>query len=338
MMIEQYVYKKLGCPELEITGDVAAKLNDSDMPEWINREEAAAAEEKKALGKKVLFIGPCDLLQMFSFIKKSDETETEFAYTNDDGVFVEGHNHSAVIASAVAKTKESKEKALKSFKWLDKGMIETGIGKEKYDFLFLSLLGDFNLGLYRHRETGVNIALCESFYPLTEEKNFDGYIQGSIYNSNIGFTRDDLARFAQEYEFIDNSEGQETLKALDKIYDTIGKYTRLVLITGSEKPCEKDKRESYQNRHLVHRRVNEKINAWAEEKENVTVINLGKYVSSEKDYMDSINHFTKEVYYRLAEDIVKIINEGGAELKMKGAGAITLQKAKDAVKKLLGRQ
>ncbi len=338
MMIEQYVYKKLGCPELEVIGDVAAKLNDSDMPEWINKSDGGAAEEKKTLGKKVLFKGPCDLLQMFTFIKKSDKTATEFAYTNDDGVFVEGHNYSSVIASAVTETKENKERALKNFKWLDKGMLETSIGKEEYDFIFLSLLGDFNLGLYRHKETGVNIALCEGFYPLTDVKNFEGYIKGSIYNSNIKFTRDDLTRFSEEFEFIDNSEGQETLKALDKLERSIGKNTRLVLITGSEKPCGKDKRESYKNRHLVHKKVNQKINAWADGKENVSVINLGKYVSSEKDYNDSINHFTKEVYYRLAEDTVKIINQGGVALKMKGAGAVTVQKAKDAVKKLLGRQ
>lgn len=69
--IEQYVYKKLGQPKLEIVGDVSADVLSPD-PYWIAEGPIRQAEESLAsIQKKLLIKGSCDMSQMFSYIQES---------------------------------------------------------------------------------------------------------------------------------------------------------------------------------------------------------------------------------------------------------------------------
>ena len=52
MKIEQYIYCLLGCPKLNIVGDVVSKLNETENPQWINQaisQNGTNNEEKRKL-------------------------------------------------------------------------------------------------------------------------------------------------------------------------------------------------------------------------------------------------------------------------------------------------
>ena len=325
MQVEQYVYSVLGCPEIEISGDVAAPLRRGFVPPWING--SAVKSENNSGGKvensvKILLKGPCDMLQMHSFLSGCKNLTTEFAYTNEKGIYTEGHNHTSQLVTALYASDSDKARILESGSFFDPNMLDTSLLRKKYDYVVLSMLTDGNLGIYRHSETGFEIALCEKYYALTDEKWTDKYTGGELFCGGIRFTEENLAEFHSNFTFCGNSDFHKSVENLEKILAFIGNDTKLILLLGSEKkqlgPCP----PALENRHLEHARMNRLIEAWANGKPNVTLIHYDKYIRRQSDFLDTINHFSKRVYYSLAADLVNIFGndaENGVRLKGKSS-------------------
>lgn len=103
MGVEQYVYRLLGCPRLKIVGEVASSP-DGPAPDWINMDAGTASSRKESLlgGEgKILIKGPCDISQIFAFIKDSKNIIQELTYVNDKGVSIETFNHTMHIVESV---------------------------------------------------------------------------------------------------------------------------------------------------------------------------------------------------------------------------------------------
>ena len=343
MLVEQYVYMKIGCPPVAVVGDVITELNHTDIPRWINCDNAQSEGKAKVGtgGQKVLFKGPCDISQIFSFIEENDDITAEFTYMNDAGISVEGHNHTAQLVTALTATPAEKEQLIAETPWVDAEMLDAS-SWYRHDVIVFSLLTDGNLGIYQHKQTGRQIALCEKHYALTDSKNWEDYIHNRVFTSEIRFTHGDLADFSERYEFVSNDHGEQTLSNLDVLYEHKPKHTKWILLLGSEKPFEGPMIPAYENRHLFHQELNEKVRAWAADKADVHLVETSKYIESSKDYIDTINHFQKRVYYHMAQDLLAIVGEGRAIFKMKGKGFlywVTAEKRiRHAIKKLLGRK
>ncbi len=315
MKIEQYTYMILGCPSLTVNGDVVEELSKDFMPPWINNTNSCTAK-KLSTDLKILIKGPCDMSQMFSFIEESETIHTEFTYVGKNGISVEGHNHTAQIATALTISKEQKEVILSDFEWFDDKMLDTELASTSFNCLVLSMFSDGNLGIYRRKETNELISLCEGFYDLTDKQNFDKYINKAIFTSNINFTEDDLISFADKYEYVNNSDCSITIQSLDSIYKNI-RASAFVLILPTEREYTGYTVPSYENRHIFHRVLNEKIRCWAEDKPEIVLLPIDKYIHDSKDFTNSINHFVKRVYFDLAKDLIKIVDSENSVLNSK---------------------
>lgn len=325
MLVEQYTYMKLGCPDLEVVGEVVTKLNKQDMPPWINQNSGAKKmQAPAAVTSRILFKGPCDMMQMFSFIQENENVMTEFTYTNDRGICIEGHNHTGQTVTSLYLDEKEKNRLIQEFDWFDEKMLSTRLETQAFDVVVYSLLNDGNLGLYRKKENGAFIALCEKAYDLTSPKNWDAYVKERVFTSNIKFRLEDLRRFGRSYEYVPNEDGSVTIENLDKIYAKI-KTKKIVLLLGSEQEYSGRISENYVNRHLYHQKLNRKVRKWAQQKENVVLLPLDKYIRSRHDLVDSINHLSKSAYYHLAQDLVSIIEEQGTALQMEGKKALIYQ-------------
>ena len=315
MMVEQYVYMQLNCPELKVVGEVRSELNNTFLPPWINREDSCKnssdlfnkGNETLTNTGTVLLKGPCDLGSIFQYFKSQEDIDTEFSFSNDQGVFVEGFNHIAATASAVSSDGQMREKTFDGIWWLDEGNLITRFGDTKYDVAVFSMLPTSNIGLYRSRLTGAYVGLCEKSYDLTNRKYWKAYMDGEVFSSGIPFTLEDLEHFSNVFEFVEYD--YETMLAgdLQSLYDNKGR-AELILMLGSELPCEKDHRFNYTNRHSEHARVNRIVEAWASDKKDVYCLHIGDHVKSEDDYTNAINHFQKKIYYSLARELVEVIN------------------------------
>ena len=310
MRVEQYVYMHLNAPKLDIVGDVVAELNSTEFPIWINQDNPTTGDstERASVKQRILLKGPCDMQQIFSFINEGENITCEFSYTNECGILTEGHNHTSQIVTALTATDTEKNEILSQFEWLDKNSLNTTMVSGKYDIIVLSMLTDGNLGIYRNMANGKCISLCEGYYDITEIGNRAKYLNKDIFTSNINFTEEDLIRFANLYESMDNSNGEITLSNLNKIRELLPSSTKLVLILGSTKPFEGKVKPSYQNRHLYHALLNEKISLWANEFDNIELIYIDEFIKKQSDFLDTNNHFVKRVYYELSKKLLSIAN------------------------------
>lgn len=311
MRVEQFVYNVIGFPELEISGDVASEVNKFELPGWINQSNSFENKPSHTdVRKRILFKGPCDMSQMYTFlnIKNSEYISTEFTYMNDNGISVEGHNHTAQIVTALYTSKERKQEICDEICFFDSKMLDTSINDCAFDVIVLSMLTDGNLGVYRRKSTGEMIAFGEKKYPLDSSENKSKYINGEIFTSMVHFNSEIIDKFSDVYEFVDNSDFHITLESLDKIYRKISLKTTLILLLGAEKPFSKNHKPSYENRHVEHKIMNDLIRKWSEGKKNVRLLFYDDYISSDADFLDTINHFSKKVYYEIAKDIISAIN------------------------------
>lgn len=337
MLVEQYVYMEIGCPKINIAGDVITRLNNTDIPKWINRDSVECEYEmpqSTKIDQKVLFKGPCDISQIYTFIQETSQITSEFTYMSDTGISVEGHNHTAQMVTSFIAGHEEKRKLLNDVCWLDEKMIASGSWQSNNVIVF-SLLTDGNLGIYQHKETGFRIALCEKYYDLTDERNWDDYINGRIFTSNINFTKQDILKFAQKFTSVDNENGAVTLDNLDILYGYKKGNAKLILLLGSERAFEGDTNPSFTNRHIFHRILNNKIKTWAADKPDVYLIEIGKYIQSQRDYTDTINHFQKRIYYHVAQDLLKVINNNQSQLQLKSKEFLFWESAKANLKTFL---
>lgn len=75
MGIEQWIYEKLGFPELEIIGSVASELKTDHSVDWIQEItdedeffKGKVVKPAKTVQPKVLFKGPCDLMAVIPMV------------------------------------------------------------------------------------------------------------------------------------------------------------------------------------------------------------------------------------------------------------------------------
>ena len=314
MGIEQYVYSVLGYPKLTTVGDVATVLNDSEFPDWINLpdDDSSKTIETDSIEKldgRVLIKGPCDMLSVFTYI--SDETliDTEFTYINSrTGVSVEDYNHSWHIINSFSLSDERKREIINEVPFGDDGLFSTGMFNHCYKVVFLSLLLDATLGVYVRKQTGERICFGYWKDDITDERLWESIVQKRVYTSNCGFTYEELERFRDQYVYAGRISVEDTIANIVDIRNRLSPECKLVLISGSEIPYERETNRSFIGISDYYKKLNALLRERICSLENVSLIELSKYVHSQSSYYNSGNHFSKEVYFELSKDIVKEIN------------------------------
>lgn len=314
MGVEQYVYHELGCPEIAISGDVSSSL-DMTKPNWINQFVETEAFEKKTVlrGKKIVVKGPCDMQQIFAFIKDTKAIKTEFVYVNNYGVSIEQGCHTTHIVESQTLEKVVKQRLVRSLPFGDKGMFQTNMFDDDVGFVILSMFTDPNLGLYREKRSGAIVAFGEYTNDLTDESLWQAFVNQSIFTANCKFTLPQLKEIKRNYEFIGRIKPEGSIKNLDFIYQHLAPQSQLLLCLGSEIPFEANQKAAYEDRHIYHRDLNHLIREWASDKPNVFLLDTNKLIDGQQDFTNNINHFTKKVYYKLSEQIVSLVNQSATK-------------------------
>ena len=312
MGIEQYVYNKLGRPELTVVGEVISDLS-SGLPGWINQNIAESSADQMTISNltehSVLVKGPCDLFQVYPYIADTELFDTEFTYSLPSGLTIESTGHTTNVVEALRLSEEQKQKVLDEVPFTDAGMYCDDIFKQDYKVVFLSILTDCNLGVYRRKGSGERFAFLEYIHPITDPSNWSGLITGEYPTAGFKFTEESLRRFAENYEFVGRNTPDQIVENLDYIRRNIQVNCVLTIMLGGELYYEKNTFEAYMDRHLVHKEVNAAIRAWAKDKNNVRLMDVNRYLKDQSSFYDHFNHYIKPVYYSLASEMVDIVNE-----------------------------
>ena len=315
MGVEQYVYHKLGKPKLFVVGDVSSAL-DSSCPDWINCNCGEEDHVKMTViaGNKIVFKGPCDMQQMFSFIRETGNIITEFTYVNNRGVQIEQGNHTTHIVESLQLSKEEKRKLAKALPFGDTGMFYTKMFDADVGAVVLSMLSDPNLGLYQKKDTGAVIAFGEYIIDLTDETNWEDILSGKVYTANCRFKESDLRDFRQKYVFLGRIHPEEIIENLNTIYSNLNADTILILCLGSEVPFQGNIQKAYVDRHIDHQILNQMIRKWAVIHDHVYLLDVNQYIHGQEDYTNNINHYKKHVYYHMCEELIAIMNSESGQI------------------------
>lgn len=334
MGIEQYIYNKLGRPELTVVGEVISDLS-CDEPKWINQNVAETSAQRMEISglteHSVLVKGPCDLFQVYPYIANTELFDTEFTYGLPH-VTIESTGHTTNVVEALRLSEEQKQRVLDELPFTDAGMYRDDIYKRNYKVVFLSILTDANLGVYRRKGTGERFAFLEYLHPITERENWSGLISGEYPNAGFHFTEEILEEFSQKYEFLGRNTPEQIVENLTYIRNNLPKECVLTVMLGGELYYEKNTFEAYMDRHIVHKEVNSAIRTWAEGRENVRLMDVNKYLVDQSSFYDHFNHYIKPVYYALAAEMVEIVNEAtGSQIRETSKMKMVLIRLKEAL-------
>lgn len=336
MGIEQYTYNYLHRPNLEIVGEVISDLSKEGLPAWINQAEQTSDNGKMEISNlkehMVLIKGPCDLFQVYPYIANTEMFDTEFSHTTDKGIYIESTSHTTHMVEAVRLTSEQKQMVVDEVPFIDTDIYSDKMFTVPYKVVFVSILTDPNLGVYRRKETGERLAFVEYTQPITDPSNWDKLISGELLTNNFRFTREILKAFADKYEFIGRNTPEQIVKNLSYIREQLDQNCVLTVMLGGELYYQKNTMEAYKDRHIVHKQINDAIRQWAEGKSNVRLLDVNKYLVDQSSFYDHFNHYIKPVYYKLAEEMVQIVNEcTGSHVKETSKLKMMQVRAKEAL-------
>lgn len=351
MGVEQYVYAKLGSPELGITGEVASDPA-AFVPDWINQSHRASTAQKNTLksGGKILIKGLCDMQQIFAFIHGGKQILTELVYVNDAGVSIESGCHTAHVVQSRTLPQDTAEHVIATLPFGDKDMYTTAAYDPEVSYFVLSLLTDANLGLYQEKESGTIVAFGEYTNDLTDESIWQDLMDKKRFVANCNFTEANLTYIRDHYEFLGRATPEMTIRNLTDILEHLASDAKLILLLGCEMPYEANTQEAYMGRHLYHKLLNDQVRNWAQGQERVILLDINDYVQSQDDFTNNINHYTKKIYYKLSQKLIEIINQDCSdklrestmlEQKLRRLCAMILkipQKTRRTVRKFLSKQ
>lgn len=326
--VEQYVYSVLGCPKLSVVGDVINKVKEEGAPMWINQniedqhEQTCKGEQK--VGGKIVMKGACDMDIMVSFLS-STNIVTEFTYIGAKRHNnIEHHNHSINYLQFPFLKKEERQKLLDECVFNDEDMFNTAMYDRNVKLLFLSTQIEPNLGIYRNKETGYEIAFGEYTNPLTDKAFWPKYIEKSIQCYANNFTIEWLQSFSEKWEYVGVMTVERYCTQLDKLLSLLAPDAKVCLLLGSEIPYEANENPAYEGREKYYQKMNSMLKTYVESQPRVYLLSFNDYIKGQEDFLDNINHYKRHVYYEASKRAIEIINECLGNDGVKSKGRISL--------------
>lgn len=305
--IEEYVYARLGYPELSVIGEVVTPLTKSPAPAWINQHI-----DKKRIGShkysgKVIFKGACDLAQMSEYLDTTNIIE-EFTYIgNEKKNTIEHHNHSVNYLQWHSLPQEDKNRLNDTLIFNDAEMFKTSMYDDDVSLIILSTMIEPNIGIYKNRKTGFKIAFGEASYPLTDKNNWAKYKDGTIFTAGNVFTDQWLNWFSSEYEFCGKLSPEDVLYNAKELLKKISPQAKICYILGPEIPFKQEKNPNYFGREKIYTQINSLFRKLSESDSRVLIVDVNQWVKQQRDFNNTINHFQRRVYYKMAQCINQYI-------------------------------
>lgn len=324
MGVEQYVYYELGEPDIEINGDVATSLS-TEKPAWINQDIKRKKENKMmSIGEsKILLKGPCDLQQLFSYIKETPETVTEFSFVNEKGVNIESGNHSAMILQSLTISPEKAKSITEQLPFCDEQMFHTAMFDDDIGTVVFSLFMESHLGIYKEKDSDTIFAFGEFTNDLTDERNWEGFLNRSLFDANYPFSLEDLKTVKDHYEYVGRITPTESFENIKKIHRVMnGK--RLILNCGSETPYLGISHKVNKDKHEYNKELNDMLREWVKTTDNVFLIDVNEFIHGQEDFINSITHFKKRIYFEMSKKLIEIMKSGEEDIQISNGNRIAV--------------
>lgn len=314
MGIEQYVYAYLGYPKLTIVEPVSGNVSsDEGLPDYIHNVETLetdSIDNKQKSAYNVLIKGPCDLQVMAAFLEQTGlvSLKQEFNFMDEHGNQQDFFNHTINILNSWKFSNETIKKLTQKYSFISEDAFSTTLFSEKYDVICLSPLMDATLSVYKSRLNGSLLPFGLYNKPLTDTRYHKDYINKNVMTARSTFSIAELSAFCDEYETVEYT-AFDVANNLSEILKNIwsnAPATKIVIMLLAELPCTASK--DFAGKEVLHKAINSELRSMFAQEDKVYLLDVNKYVTKQADYFDNINHYSKLVYYKIANEFVNYVN------------------------------
>ena len=290
--VENYVYGKLACPQIEIKGDVSSALSPNEVVDWITEtgdEEIKETSEAPANKKKILFLGGCDLEQLCHYIKQKNEYITDFNFPNTRNVAVH-KEHTAFLRDSLLMSEQEKKDA-EMLPLGDSRMFDSKIFSDtQYDVLVYSVLMNYTHEVYVNSK-GHRIA-------------YGGYMNEEGLMEYLNFSDDERNHFTQEYRYL----GLQTPESFKDDLEWLVKHVKkpIVFINGAEVDGVSEQEPGAYNRHVLMNKAFEEFVSI--HKDQCSIIDVRDYAKDVSGFRDTIRHYKRTVYVKMSEQLLAVLD------------------------------
>ncbi|MDF1726215.1 MAG: HAD-IIIC family phosphatase [Sulfitobacter sp.] len=299
MHLEDFVLSHLGRPRLDVVGEVRGDpVGSPVVVDWVSLEQdPGAAASGPATYDTILARGGCDLAAVIHYLAPHGRSSVEeFNGPKNDQMF--RRDHSAFLLPALRGGLEPAETEAAIALGYDPEDFETDLFDRKPDrcLILLSFWADADIPRYRHGATGLE--LC---YWLIGAQHHDLIARADL-RENLAQNpaqRRRLGHLASNYSHLGIPSEAEMVRRYGLILDRIGPTRHLALMLANEVgPAGWDSGQ----RHAGHARLNRALRRASAGRPNVALIDPAQAITGRDDLID-LNHFRREVYWRLAQQI-----------------------------------
>ncbi|MDU0372744.1 hypothetical protein ACFPAF_20260 [Hymenobacter endophyticus] len=316
--VEQWTYAHLGFPKLQVQGDVATELNQTEIPDWIQLEtsaeaatQAAAAPADPTRRLRILLKGGCDLGQLTPYLQTYRvEVMEDFNYVNDNQVPVHTE-HTELLRLSRTLPPEEQQRLADSLPFLDAEAFRPRLWQPGYDAVVYSPLMDYTQDLYRENATGLLIPFG-AYQDLTQLDPAE-QAQRYAYRKFRGMDEAFLRRFRQEYAYAGPLTPARFQENLAWLRQQLPAAVPLLLLTGAEVEVPGSAEVGAVQRH---QQMNAALLDFAARTPNVQVVDVRDIVRTRADVTNNLRHYQRPLYKALADQLAtELAQYQGGELK-----------------------
>ena len=293
MGIEQYVYAKCGYPEIKVVGEVRTTLQKNYEPDWIKEINHNIVSPKMNVQNKekvkILLSGGCDLDQMFVYMNTSNASvECKF------NVGKVRHDNTIYYRGSLEYSEEIKKELIEKLSFIGNLTFLPYIYDSQYDVVIISLLMDYTQNVYRKKDNK-DILIAYGDY----DRTIDGKKKSG------GLNEKEYVYLNEEFESLGQMSMEQFEDNLKYIRAQINPKTSIIFINGCEVALE---HEIEVERYKKHHEYNTVLDKFIKENAiNTYLLDMRKIVTDREQLNDNIRHYNREIYYKMACELGKMI-------------------------------
>ena len=314
MGVEQFVYEYLGFPDIKIIEPVSNNLQTKkDLSPWISLVTTFSSQKSnldiKSKKTKILMKGPCDLSVISGYLSSGGaQIDVEFTFQDKKGRSVEHQNSIVNICTFETLGKSEADRIVNNCPFGHENLKKTKIFTNQYDVVILSSLTDFTIPCYKNKRDGYFYSCGQNGIPLTDDLSAEQYIDGSAYTGGFEITQKQLTFFKEEFEYV-GVDTQLIYDNLKFIRERMDKRTVLILTLGSNVPFENETNPVYKDTARKHKELYDLL--FSKPIDGMYLVDVNPIINKlgQSAFTNNINHFCKQVYINMAEQIDNIIKQ-----------------------------
>lgn len=291
--VENYLYRKLGYPEVDVIGEIATELSKeyAEGIDWITEDSKLVVDNvSNRSSESILMISGCDLEQACAYLDTKYEIKKEFA-TVINGVAIKTSDTTQLLNS-IDLNENEKRKLYDNLSFINKDIsFNSCIFSNNYDTVVLSVVDDYIRGIWKNKINGYLIG-------------FGGYFE--IEKSLSCLPVQEKEFLLENFEFVGKEKECIFEDNLRRIIGLIGNNVNIILINGIDLDVSDWIGEERVQRNLEMNNIVDRI---VREYNNVHLLDMRHIITSKEMLTGKDNrHFNRKAYFEMAKELSALIN------------------------------